>query len=325
MEQFANNAATNLASAITNSATSLTVNNGSVFPSSGNFRIIVANEIMLVTAVSGNTLTVTRGQESTTAQAQSAGAAVTQILTAGAINAFRSDNITASGVASLPSAGTAGRLYLTTDDDYIYQDNGSAWTAFGPVFKLTPPPAVASFTWVNQDGATATQSTNGSIVIAKTSTSAGNNASYLFLTSSPVAPYTLTCYIRGVCNPNVQNPNIVLAFRDSGTGKLHNYGLNADTTKGPFLFSNTFSNPTTFNAQYLNNLFGQVSFNGLWLRIADDNTNRISSLSNDGVTFFAAHTVTRTDYFTANQIGFGVNPSGTSAFASIQMLSWKVT
>ena len=75
-EQLENNVTTSLNGAITDVATTVTVADGSVFPAEGDYRIIVGDEIMLVTARATNDLTVTRGAESTTALAQSGGAAV---------------------------------------------------------------------------------------------------------------------------------------------------------------------------------------------------------------------------------------------------------
>ncbi|MFO0824982.1 MAG: hypothetical protein U0792_17985 [Gemmataceae bacterium] len=86
VEQFANNAQTTLASSIIAGATSLTVTSATGFPSSPQFRIQIGNELLLVTAVAGATWTVTRGIESTTAAAHSAGDTVTQVLTAGAMS-----------------------------------------------------------------------------------------------------------------------------------------------------------------------------------------------------------------------------------------------
>ena len=67
IEKFANNAATTLSAAITATATSCTVTDASAFPASGNFRVKIDNEILVVTGVSGSTFTVTRGAEGTTA------------------------------------------------------------------------------------------------------------------------------------------------------------------------------------------------------------------------------------------------------------------
>jgi hypothetical protein len=62
-ELFANNAATTLSAAITTAvATTLTVTSATAFPSTGNFRVRVDSEIMLVTGVSGTTFTITQGR-----------------------------------------------------------------------------------------------------------------------------------------------------------------------------------------------------------------------------------------------------------------------
>ncbi|SVE18475.1 uncharacterized protein METZ01_LOCUS471329, partial [marine metagenome] len=73
---FKNNAKTTLSSNISNSATSIAVTDGSVFPSlnAGEYFLCTFddgsnNEIVKCTARSSNTLTVIRAQESTTARA----------------------------------------------------------------------------------------------------------------------------------------------------------------------------------------------------------------------------------------------------------------
>lgn len=88
LEQLTNKAASTLSAAITSGATSLTVASAAAFPTNGNFRVIVDNEIMLVTAVSGTTFTVTRGAESTTAASHASGAAITHVLTAASLRAL---------------------------------------------------------------------------------------------------------------------------------------------------------------------------------------------------------------------------------------------
>lgn len=84
-EKFANEAATVLVGSITSGATSLAVLSSSAFPTTGNFRIRIDNEILIVTNVSGTTWTVTRAAESTLAVAHNNGASVAHILTAGGL------------------------------------------------------------------------------------------------------------------------------------------------------------------------------------------------------------------------------------------------
>ena len=88
---FANDVATTLAAPVTTTGqTSITVASSAGFPAPAagdQFRIRVGNEYMAVTAVSGTTWTVTRAVEGSTATTHSTGAAVTHVLTAGALAA----------------------------------------------------------------------------------------------------------------------------------------------------------------------------------------------------------------------------------------------
>ncbi len=91
-EKFSNFGASTLNGGINNSVTTLIVTSAATFPSSGQFRILIGSEIMLVTAVSTNTFTVTRGVESTSAASHSNADAVTQILTAASLAQTINDN-----------------------------------------------------------------------------------------------------------------------------------------------------------------------------------------------------------------------------------------
>ena len=86
VELFANQAATTLNGTITSGASSLVVTSATAFPTAysgaSQFRIIVESEIMLVTATSGTTFTITRAQEGTSAAGHNSGVAVTHIVTA---------------------------------------------------------------------------------------------------------------------------------------------------------------------------------------------------------------------------------------------------
>ena len=94
--KFSNNAKTTLSSGITSSATSITLADGSVFPSiSGSDYFYVTlevdsdsdlKEIVKVTARNGNTLTITRGQDGTSARTFSSGDKCELRLNAAALN-----------------------------------------------------------------------------------------------------------------------------------------------------------------------------------------------------------------------------------------------
>jgi hypothetical protein len=95
---FANNANTTLASSLTNSATSMSVTSASAFPSptgSQYFYCTLADaatqqtiEIVKVTAVSGTTFTIVRGQDGTSGTAFNSGDVVSLRLVAASLNDF---------------------------------------------------------------------------------------------------------------------------------------------------------------------------------------------------------------------------------------------
>jgi hypothetical protein len=96
-EKFANTAVTTLSSGIGVGDNSVTVVSASRFPTLPQFRILIENELMLVTSVAGNTFQVLRGQEGTAITSHGGGSTVTHILTAGALAKFKEDIFTPGG------------------------------------------------------------------------------------------------------------------------------------------------------------------------------------------------------------------------------------
>lgn len=117
-EQFTNNAQTTVTSGLNNTTNPVTFLAASAagFPTSPNFRILVDNELMLVTAVSGVSWTVSRGVESTTIAAHANGATVTEVLTAASLAQTISEQITAA-IASFSASLTAS-LFLSMAQEF---------------------------------------------------------------------------------------------------------------------------------------------------------------------------------------------------------------
>jgi len=117
-EKFANNATSALSGSMLPGDLSLTVNSAATFPVSGQFRILIDNEILLVTVVVGDTFTVDRAQEGTAATGHSLGTQVTSILTAGALAKLKTDAFTPDGdlsgsATSQTVAGIQGNAVLS--------------------------------------------------------------------------------------------------------------------------------------------------------------------------------------------------------------------
>jgi len=117
-EQFANDAASTVASGLNNTTTpvtfTVTTGHGARFPAAGNFRLLVESEILLCTARSGDSLTCTRAQEGTTAASHANGVAVTHVLTKAAIETARLD-FTPLGICEGRLTTESGVSVSTTD------------------------------------------------------------------------------------------------------------------------------------------------------------------------------------------------------------------
>lgn len=118
-----NRATTSLAGNIAAGTMTITVDDGSVFPSSGRFKITIENEIIDIASRSNNDLTVElRGAEGTVAAAHGTGAPVVMNHTAGHYETLRDAIIaTQQGHIRYPDAhsGPQGRQVVGTD---IYEN-----------------------------------------------------------------------------------------------------------------------------------------------------------------------------------------------------------
>lgn len=318
-EKLANFVQTTLSSPITLGATAITVTDGSKMPSSGNFRLNIGGEIVLVTARSGNNLTVVRGQESTTAVAHDVTDNVSLVLSAGSLNQLFADNITADVAANRPASERAGKLYFATDAPVVFRDNGTTWDAWGPVYSLTPPPSVSSLNWVNQGTATAVDQNGGIYMTAPAL--AGHNIRML-VESAPSAPYNFTVGFLPLLYPTA-SANAGVIFRDSSSGKLNRW-ITYYSGGNLKLYAGYHTDPQTPAGSFVDTPVPLGMNNIIWLRIRDDGTtNRIYSYSVDGNNFLTMYTESRTNNFTANQIGITTESQQASGPASALFVSYK--
>ena len=112
-----------LSSSINTSVTTLTMASASSFPSSGT--VIISNELITYTGVSGNTLTgLTRGANGTTAASHSSGATVKDASGyAGWNTAVSGDVVTAPGLWSLDNFGNKLIATITGGESFEWDSN----------------------------------------------------------------------------------------------------------------------------------------------------------------------------------------------------------
>lgn len=190
---------------------------------------------------------------------------------------------------------------------------------------LTAPPAVSGFTWVNQESATATEA--NSTVKLYTPNETGTHLHLLVKAKSP--SYTITAKFIPNLNGNYLQGG--LCWRDSAGGKIITWGPNFDIQFG--LRVCKWNSATAVSAYYTSGQYaapgnaGQastaISTYPIWLKIEDNNTNRICYYSLNGVEWVAFHTIGRTDFITADQIGYYVGTQTTTTLTgSIELVSW---
>jgi len=111
-----NFAISELASGVSDVATTwaLKSGDGAKFPTSGDFHVACETEIALCTARTGDSLTVTRGQDNTTAAAHSAGRGVGLVLSAGTVEEVQAHlPLTAAHGATGAVVGTTSAQTIT--------------------------------------------------------------------------------------------------------------------------------------------------------------------------------------------------------------------
>ena len=215
--------------------------------------------------------------------------------------------------ANEPAPSNAGDLFLPSDGFHIERDTGAAWVPWGPIFPMEKPIS-GDFAWLNQGTATYTDS-GGSIYLYVPAVASSNMRA--LIKAAPAAPYTITAAINA--QQYIQNYNNVgIVWRESGTGKLVSFTLG----NPGYLLINKWNSATSFNATYTSSGI-MFSYPIIFLRIADDNTNRICSWSIDGQNFLVFHSVGRTDFITADEVGFYGESANETYPVAIHLASWK--
>lgn len=232
-------------------------------------------------------------------------------------------NETDTGAAGSEPAGSpgpaAGDLYFPNNGMYVERYSGSVWAPWGPIYPMTPF-VDSGFTWDNQGGASL-DLTFGNAYFHTPAASGTNVRAYV--KTAPATPYSITIAYTPMLSNSGTNFATGLVFRESGSGKIIN-----------FYFNNTeainvakWTNSSTFSASYtvLGLHTGKRSGGLAFLRITDNGTNRICAISVDGQHWETVHSVGRTDFLTADQVGVFVyaDSATTTLVTAMSLLSWK--
>jgi hypothetical protein len=220
--------------------------------------------------------------------------------------------------ATHPTPVSSGDLFFPSNGVGLERYDGSEWLPWGPIFPLTPP-VNGDFSWVNQGTGSVTAAT-GSIYLLAPSIGSNSNALRIRKKSAPSTPYTITV---ALLSPNLRESYISygIGFRESSSGKLHLLSIQGSTEYNALLLASIkHSDPSTFHSSYA---LDYLSAAPLFLRMSDDGTNRAFSFSVDGQNFIPYHSVSRTDYLTADEVCFWANSAHATWPSAATLLSWK--
>lgn len=332
IEVLGNNAVTTLNGGINNSQTTLVVASATGFPTTGNFRILIDSEYMLVTGVSGGTtFTVSRGIESSTAVLHSNGATVANVLTAGWASQTRADTISRGAFGSLPAAGAQGRIYLATDTPVGAYDDGANWNNFGPVNHGLTDPNLSTFGWINQGSATVT-STHGGIYVSQPQLASDSLAIYETTLNSNAAGTSVT-FLLAINGGGKSTRNWHCGFSlraPAASTKVATFAIGGGNANAGSFWYFAYTNPTTFSSSVQQTTFLNLPcppFGYFWVRRVCDSTNQYWQTSSDGITWgtcIGGIVVANGLDAAPTKIGVYLNDNSSQAFAdplSIHLLS----
>jgi len=285
-ERHVNDAQTTLNGGIDASTTTIVVTDGSVFPSEGDFRIIIDSELMLVTARATNSLTVVRAYEGTTGVSHLTLADVRAVITAGALDQFWSD----FNPMYLPNA-LPKRIFSTSG----------------------APIGQSSFTWYNQSTSTSEDLADGSIMLTTPSYAGGAwRGKYV---TPPATPWALRVAVSTLwlhTGEGSDYPQCGITVENSGNGRLITLAYHFRGSYSPGLQISKQNSYSSYNSDY--RALRPLASSGdlIWLRYADDGVNHKQHVSIDGINWSWLNTVSRTNWLSngGDRVGFGFNSSG---------------
>jgi hypothetical protein len=301
-EQFTNAAQTTLNGALDNSQTNVVVTSGAVFPSVGNFRVIVESEIMLATARSSNTLTVVRGYEGTSAVSHADTLLITHILTADAVDRMAKDNVELWGYRPPLAKLVAddGSTLLTSSD--FGTDNASDVTLSDQV---------------------------GTMLIRKANQSNSDSFGVLYR-SAPSAPYSYIVALSAIAIPTGDGSlcRWGFGFRQNSSTKFLALTLASSRSTnqhtGSLLWSVTKANsPTSLASNLVDRRVCHI-LDPSWIKLENDGTT-LKFFIGDGVNWIQVASEAKTTHFTTgpDQLALVIDNRDCTVDLLVRLLHWS--
>ena len=324
-EKFSNLTANILSAAIaTTTATSCSLTDAHSFPTSGSFRIKIDDEILLVTAVAGNTFTAARAVEGTVARTHASGATVRHLLTKGGLEARVANRFISDIYDNKPVAGVKGRLFLPTDGQFIEYDDGAAWHKYGPYKRLKAPPQTG-WSWVNQGNATATFN-GGALVLEDPDLDTTNPQLRLYVRSLGLGMTNVTAAFawNGI---GTDNACMGICARDVGgtdDGNFSGWGLKLTSGQPIYLHYKCYTSATVVEATpSIDATHALLPARLFWVKFMWAGTNKQWWLSVDGINWVKWNEETFGNYNSPSQFGIFIDPVNNAQKVSMSLIHWE--
>ena len=218
--------------------------------------------------------------------------------------------------ASKPGAPSTGDIHFLTDSFYnVLYYNGASWDHFKDG-KLLTPPNDAAFSWHNQ-GDASVDSTNGGVHLNVPAVTPQEIRGRII--AAPSTPYVITAAMLPTI-PGSNYHGCALFWLQSADGKIVTLRLFGQA--GGSVMSVTKEGVAHYVSLRSDILMSSPL---LFLRIEDDGTNRKCHFSGDGINFVQIHSVSRTDYLTADYLGWCGIMDAATLDLGVTLIHWKQT
>ena len=216
-------------------------------------------------------------------------------------------------LSGLPPANTVntGTSYQCTDAPLKFLHDGTVWKPTG-LINIFSPPVLSNFT---DQSSTANITDTGSGLLIHGSV---NTVSLYRSNSNVSAPFSVTGYYSAVVGNENYGTVGITAWDKTGGANDNRYvlwGVQSVSGTLNFVVQNFNSNGTWAGNALQVSLaaWGFYPNIGMWMRIYDDNTNRLYQLSSDGTQWTTALSVSRTNHCTVNRGGWSAAGSSSHA------------